>query len=180
MSLHNLPVEDINMRNSNAIGRRDAIKLAAVGLAAVATGALAQQPSAAALEAAFRAAFATPADKPGDVATARLAFLHDAALAIDSDVPFPLDRAGYADHLGFHGQYWERMDVQLHEVRTAIHGSTGIVSAYYNQRGKPRNAGFRLRPGYCTAVCTLEGGRWRALALHMAPLSAQILDASPG
>lgn len=83
------------------------------------------------LEAAFRAAFATPKDRPGDVAAARLAFLHEAALAIDSDVPFPLDRAGYV-----------------------------------------------------TAVCTRDGAdggeSWRALGLHMSPMMAQILQASPG
>jgi ketosteroid isomerase-like protein len=136
------------------------------------------------LEAAFRAAFATPKDRPGDVAAARLAFLHEAALAIDSDLPFPLDRVGYADHLAFHGPHWERLEVQLIEVKAQVHGNTGIVSAYFNLRGKPRDAGFRQRPGYVTAVCTRDGttggGSWRALGLHMSPMMAQILQASPG
>jgi ketosteroid isomerase-like protein len=136
------------------------------------------------LEAAFRAAFATPKDRPGDVAAARLAFLHEAALTIDSDVPFPLDRAGYADHLAFHAPHWERLEVQLIEVKAQVHGNTGIVSAYFNLRGKPRDAGFRQRPGYVTAVCTRDGAdggeSWRALGLHMSPMMAQILQASPG
>jgi hypothetical protein len=42
-------------------------------------------------------AFATPKDKPEDIASDRLAFLHDAALVIDSDMPFPLARADYAE-----------------------------------------------------------------------------------
>lgn len=164
------------------LDRRDALKLAALtGAATLATtAAQAQATDTASLEATFRAAFATPKDKPGDIAAARLAFLHDAALVIDSDVPFPLDRAGYADHLAFHAPHWERLEVQLLEVKAQLHGNTGIVSAYVNQRGKPKDAGFRQRPGYMTAVCTRDGTRWRALALHISPMMAQILQASPG
>jgi len=167
---------------TEGLDRRDALKVAALAGAAAlsASSAQAQTSEAAGLEAAFRAAFATPKDRPGDVAAARLAFLHEAALAIDSDVPFPLDRAAYADHLGFHGPHWERLEVQLIEVKTQVHGSTGIVSAYFNQRGKPRDAGFRQRPGYVTAVCTRAANGWRALGLHMSPMMAQILQASPG
>ncbi len=153
--------------------KRDAIKSPAVAGAAARSGDDG-------LEHAFRAAFATPKDTPGEIAAARLAFLNETALVIDSDVPFPLDRAGYADHLAFHAPHWERLEVQLIEVKTAVHGDTGIVSAYFNQRGKPKDAGFRQRPGYVTAVCARDGQGWRALGLHFGPLMANIMDASPG
>jgi ketosteroid isomerase-like protein len=158
--------------------KRDAIKSPAA--AGTAASAAAESSGDDGLEHAFRAAFATPKDTPGEIAAARMAFLNETALVIDSDVPFPLDRAGYADHLAFHAPHWERLEVQLIEVKTAVHGDTGIVSAYFNQRGKPKDAGFRQRPGYVTAVCARNPGGWTAIALHMSPMMAQIIDASPG
>lgn len=129
-------------------------------------------------EAAFRRALASGADGRFDV-EARLAFLATDAVVVADDVPYPLDRAGYADHLRFARDQWDSVEIALTDVRVTGEGGTAVVSAFYNLRGKPKDAGFRLRPGYCTAVCTREAGGWRALSLHMAPLSAQILDASP-
>lgn len=168
-----------------SIDRRAALKAATfVGVAALgATAAEAQTPLAddtSALEAAFRAAFSTPKDQPTAVPAAQLAFLHGKALVIASDVPFLLNRASYADHLEFQAPLWERMEVQLLEVKTVVHGSTGVISAYFNLRGKPKDAGFRQRPGYMTAVCAKERSGWRAIGLHLSPLMAQIIDASPG
>lgn len=164
------------------IDRRQSLKALAAG--AVGAGFAASAPAAAVpdngLDAAFLAAFKTAADAPGDTPRDRLGLLADTALVIDHDVPFPLDRAGYADHLAFHAAQWERVETRFHEMRSVVHGSTGIVSAYFIERGKPKGAGFRLRAGYCTAVCSLEAGRWRAIGLHLAPLSGQLIDASPG
>lgn len=145
-------------------------------------GATAQTADAAAaadLEAAFRAAFSVAADRSGAVAEARLALLDEAVLVIDHDIPFPIDRAAYADHLTFQAGVWDRVETRLLEVSTAVHGSTGVVSAYFVQRGKPVDSGFRLRAGYCTAVCTRDLQGWRAIGLHLAPLAGQIIDASP-
>lgn len=165
------------------LDRRATVK--AMVVSALAAGSLSTNASAtitgnAALEQAFLAAFANDARKPADLSAGRLAFLPEGALVIDHDIPFPLDRAGYADHLAFHAENWERIETRFHELRSAIHGGTGIVSAYFIERGKPKNSGFRLRAGYCTAVCAFENGQWRALGLHLSPLSAQIADASPG
>jgi ketosteroid isomerase-like protein len=154
--------------------------IAVSGVAALTAAGASAQAADDGLEAAFRAAFSTPADRPGEIGAARLAFLHDAALVIDSDVPFPLQRADYADHLGFHAAHWERLEMQLLELKTVVHGDTGLVSAYFNQRGKPRDAGFRQRPGYVTAVCARSADGWKAIGLHMSPMMAQIIDASPG
>ena len=169
----------------SGLDRRQSLLVLAAG--AVGAGIAAGPPAAAApapagngLEAAFLAAFTTAADRPGDTPRDRLGLLADPALVIEHDVPFPLDRAAYADHLAFHAANWERVETRLYEVKSVVHGGTGIVSAYFIERGKPKHAGFRLRAGYCTAVCSLEGGRWRAIALHLAPLSGQLTDASPG
>jgi hypothetical protein len=65
-------------------------------------------------------------------------------------------------------------------LRTVVHGESGIVSAYFNQRGKPKDSGFRQRAGYVTAVCVNDAGRWRALGLHFGALAGNIIAASPG
>jgi ketosteroid isomerase-like protein len=175
--------EEMAMNQDTAdSGRRAFLGAVAVGAGAtmLAADAAAQTKDnrAAGVEAAFRAAFKPAAEgRPGD---ARLAFLADQALVVDHDVPFPMDRATYADHLGFHADKWQRHETALSEVKVALHGDTAIVSAYFNERGKPVGAGFRLRPGYCTAVCIQEGGTWQAIALHLSTLSSQIMDASPG
>lgn len=159
--------------------RRDLILGAAAGIAVatIASPALSAPDDSADLEAAFRAAFA-PSEKgrPGD---ARLAFLAADALVIDHDVPFPMTRAEYADHLGFQSAQWERYELTLRDIRVTEHGATAVVTAFFNERGKPVDSGFRLRPGYCTAVCSKKDGKWQALSLHLSPLLSQIVDASP-
>ncbi|MBL0923095.1 MAG: nuclear transport factor 2 family protein [Sphingomonadaceae bacterium] len=135
------------------------------------------EPSA---EAAFKAAFNAAADQPGQAAAARMAFLHPDALVVDHDVPFPLGRAAYEDHLRFRMDNLQQIETLFHALESRGHGDTAIVSAYFIERSKPKGSGFRLRAGFCTAVCTRVDSRWRALSLHMSPLSAQITDASPG
>jgi SnoaL-like domain len=162
--------------------RRDAITF--IGLAGAALT-VAQAPAFAAItsdsaEAAFLAAFNVPVDNPTMAVAARLSFLHDAAIVIDHGAPFPMNKTAYADHLAFQMASLERCETRFHEIKAALHQQTGIVSAYFIERSKPQDAGFRLRSGYCTAVCTRSPSGWRALSLHLSPLTAQVTDASPG
>jgi hypothetical protein len=162
--------------------RRDAIALMGLGGTAFA---LAQTPAFAAItsdsaETAFLAAFDVPVDKPTMATASRLNFLHDAAIIIDHGVPFLLNRSGYADHLAFQMAALERCETRFHEIKTVLHERTAIVSAYFIERSKPKDSGFRLRSGYCTAVCTRARREWSALSLHFSPLTAQVTDASPG
>lgn len=129
---------------------------------------------------AFEQAWSTPPGSTSVPVERRLAFLADTAVIIDDDTPFVLDRPAYADHLAFHAGSWERFEWLPHGLAAAVHGDTGIVSTNYIERGKPKGAGFRLRAGYCTAVCVRQGDGWRAISVHMAPLSGQLIDASPG
>ena len=163
--------------SNNETSRRDSARILAGGVPS--EPASAEATDKAGLEAAFRAAFSAAADQPRAASAARLGLLGDTALIIDHDIPFPIDHAAYADHLDFHAGLWERVEIRLFDVTTAIHGSTGIASAYFVQRGKPVGSGFRLRAGYCTAICAHKAGGWRAVGLHLAPLASQIIDASP-
>jgi hypothetical protein len=162
--------------------RRDALRLFAAGSAFIVTGGMAFPAVAedASLERTFLAAFDAPRDKPDQGAAIRLAFLHESAIVIDHGAPFPMGKAGYADHLGFHLANLQRLETHFHELKTVRHGGTMIISAFFNERSKPKDSGFRLRAGFCTAVCTLTSGGWKALSLHMSPLTSQVIDASPG
>jgi hypothetical protein len=113
-------------------------------------------------------------------AARRLAFLLPEGLAVVHDVPFPLDHAGYGDHLAFHGESWERLEFMPQQLQTlTVSADNAVVSCYFLERGKPRDAGFRLRAGFATATCVKAAGEWRALSVHFSSLRSQILDASP-
>jgi hypothetical protein len=113
-------------------------------------------------------------------AARRAAFLLPQGLAVVHDVPFLLDHSAYGDHLAFHGENWESLEFMAQQVETVmVSPENAVVSCYFLERGKPRDAGFRLRPGFATATCVLSGGEWRALGVHFSSLRSQILDASP-
>jgi hypothetical protein len=169
--------------SQSGLSRRTAVGLGAAvatGLAATGTASAASTAPHLALEQAFRAAFTAPLTDPAALAAARLGLLLPEARIIDHDVPFALDKAGYADHLGFRLGLAERYEMKLEGVEVRLHGDSAIVSAYANERSKPRDAGFRLRPCFITAVCTQTTAGWQALSLHIGALNGQIIDASPG
>lgn len=110
----------------------------------------------------------------------RATMLAEGAIVIDSDAPFPMARADHLDHLAFHQPLWESRSYAPYQLRTRAAGETGIVTAYLMDRGKPKGAGFRLRPSYATAVFTRTPAGWRALSLHIGALAGQIAQISPG
>lgn len=131
------------------------------------------------LQAAFRVAF-DPLRK-GDKPTALVQLLTDGALTLDEDVPFILDMAGFKDQLEFHfGGMWESRAWITREERFTVVGHTGVITALFTLRGKPRSAGFRLRHGNLSLTCAWMDGRWRALAFAMSALDGYITDGSPG
>jgi hypothetical protein len=112
--------------------------------------------------------------------TTREYMMAEGAVVIDSDAPFPMSRAAYVDHLAFHRPLWEARAWHAYDIAAQRTGDTGIVTAYLMDRGKPKDAGFRIRPTYCTAVFARTGSGWRAIGLHLGPLSGQLTDISPG
>lgn len=113
-------------------------------------------------------------------AARRAAFLLPRGMAVVHDVPFPLDYTAYADHLTFHRNYLEMLEFLPKQVETVpVSPDNVMVSCYFLEHGKPRDAGFRLRPGFATSISVRSNDEWRALALHFSPLQSQLLDASP-
>lgn len=135
------------------------------------------------LEAAFRAAILgwQSSGRPVDL----LGFLDEQALVIDSDTPFVLDKAAYTDHLGFlrgsgsSPSLWDSVAWVTKDAQFDVVGETGVVSGGFTLRGKPSQAGFRLRHGNFSVVCAWDGQRWRGVAVTLSPLQSHVLEASP-
>ncbi len=108
------------------------------------------------------------------------AFFDDGGFMIDEDTPFVLDKAQFREHVDFHvNGMWTSIEWIPRDPRFDVFGATGVVSTYFTLRGKPKDAGFRLRHGLCTVVCHWDGQGWRAGTLNIDPLSGHIVDASP-
>ncbi len=154
--------------------RRETIAMIGAGAAAlVAAGPAAAQ--AATEPAGLRAALLRLLDP-----ATRLSMLAPAAIVIDTDAPLPMGRSDHEDHLAFHKPLWEQRVFAPYDVTLRQVGETGIATAYLMDRGKPKDAGFRIRPAYCTAIFARAGGTWQALGLHIGPLNGQLIDISPG
>jgi len=134
----------------------------------------------ASLESAFRSAFGVFWGQ-GKL-EAFLAFLEPDGAFIDEDTPFALDRPAFEDHVRFHLGLWESLEWIAREPRFLVAGSTGVITTAFTLRGKPKDAGFRLRHGLCSVLCHWDAGTrsWRALSIHLDPLLGHIEHASPG
>jgi hypothetical protein len=111
-----------------------------------------------------------------------MSFLADDVVAIDEDLPFVLDASSFREHLAWQmGGNWDSMDIITKNPKFNIHGDSSIISTYILIRGKPKDAGFRLRPCYCTVICAWDpqAQNWRGLSFHLSPLLSQIMSASP-
>lgn len=170
--------------------RRDVLAgglIAVAGLAA----ATAAQPAAAAPaakpvaadDASLRAAFAKLSQtlNGGDVA-GFLGLFDERAVVIDEDSPFRMSKAEFVDHLGFHGNgTWEGFAWVPRETRYLVRGDTGVTAGTVTFRGKPVDAGFRLRHLMHTiGWARAPGGDWRIVCFHQTPLYGHIDGASPG
>lgn len=110
-------------------------------------------------------------------------FIAEDALFIDEDMPLVLDKTQLRDHIGFHtNDIWERIYTTWRDLSVEVYGSTGAISANYQLRGKPRDAGYRQRDGMISLLCHYDdtAGRWTLLKCHMGPILSAIYHSSPG
>jgi len=153
------------------------VALAAAGAGAADPGHTAE--AAASLRAAFDRFAATLAggDLPGF-----LGLFHDDAVVIAEDVPFRLGKQEFAEHLGFHGpSNWESYAWVPRAFRVEVFGNTGFVAGGATFRGKPKDAGFRLRHMLQTMGWHRgDDGQWRIVSFHQSPIVGLIEDGSPG
>jgi ketosteroid isomerase-like protein len=103
------------------------------------------------------------------------------AMIMDEDLPFRVNRAGFQAHIAFHGpDNWEGFAWRPTDMRFAVSGSTGVVTGFAMFRGKPRDAGFRLRPMLFSQGWTQRPAGWRLASWQQSPVIGHVTTQSPG
>jgi hypothetical protein len=108
-------------------------------------------------------------------------FMHPKLLMIDEDSPWRLDLAGFKDHISFHGGgVWESFGWIPRDPQFRVVGETGVVAGGATFRGKPKDAGYRLRHLLYSQGWIRDAGVWRMVLWHQAPIVGLVTDGSPG
>lgn len=103
------------------------------------------------------------------------------AIIMDEDLPFRVDRAGFQAHIAFHGpDNWEGFAWIPSDLKYLVRGNAGSVVGFAMFRGKPRDAGFRLRPMMFSQGWVRKGKEWRLVAWHQSPIVGHVSSPSPG
>ena len=103
------------------------------------------------------------------------------AVIMDEDLPFRVDRAGFQEHIAFHGPgNWEGFEWKPSNVRFASIGDSGLAMGFAMFRGKPRDSGFRLRPMLFSQGWTRTRAGWRMASWHQSPVIGHVSEQSPG
>jgi ketosteroid isomerase-like protein len=103
------------------------------------------------------------------------------AVIMDEDLPFRVDRAGFQDHIAFHGPgNWEGFAWKPQQMRFATRGAAGTVTGFAMFRGKPKDAGFRLRPMMFSQGWARTAEGWRMTTWHQSPVVGHVSTPSPG
>ena len=103
------------------------------------------------------------------------------AVIMDEDLPFRVDRAGFQEHIAFHlNSTWEGFSWKPHHVRVQQQGNTGVAAGFAMFRGKPRDAGFRLRPMMFSQGWIKLPEGWRMSSWHQSPIIGHVSAQSPG
>lgn len=130
----------------------------------------------------IKAAFQSLTDAlaTGDLAGFYGLILPDAVI-MDEDLPFRVDRAGFEAHIAFHGPAnWEGFAWKPSDMRYVEHQDTGSVVGFAMFRGKPRDAGFRLRPMMFSQGWSRTRDGWRLSTWHQSPVVGHVSAQSPG
>lgn len=102
------------------------------------------------------------------------------AMIMDEDLPFRVDKAGFQSHIAFHGsENWEGFAWKPSGVRYAVLGNTGVVTGFAMFRGKPRDAGFRLRPMLFSQGWAHLPMGWRLASWQQSPVVGHVTRQSP-
>ena len=104
----------------------------------------------------------------------------DDAVILDEDLPFVCNKAGFQDHIAFHGpDNWEGFAWKPRDMRFAARGGAGSVVGFSTFRGKPRGSGYRIRPMMFSQGWFRQGGAWKLASWHQGPIVGYVTLPSP-
>ncbi|MEM6835094.1 MAG: DUF4440 domain-containing protein [Sphingomonadales bacterium] len=99
---------------------------------------------------------------------------------LDEDLPFAGDKAAFQDHISFHGpDNWEGFGWIPRDLRFFQQRGTGSVVGYSTFRGKPRDAGYRIRPMMFSQGWRKADGDWKLALWHQSPIVGHVTRISP-
>ena len=107
-------------------------------------------------------------------------FMLPDAMILDEDGPFRVDRAGFKEHIDFHvSGTWESFAWKPRCVSYSAIADSGAVAGFAMFGGKPRDAGFRLRPVLFTQSWTRIDGAWRLAGWQLSRIIGYVQQQSP-
>ncbi|WP_439533366.1 YybH family protein [Polymorphobacter sp.] len=103
------------------------------------------------------------------------------AMIMDEDLPFRVNKEGFQAHIAFHGpDNWEGFAWKPSDTRFAVAGNTGVITGFAMFRGKPRDAGFRLRPMLFSQGWSQTAAGWKLVSWQQSPVIGHVTTQSPG
>lgn len=110
------------------------------------------------------------------------ASMHPDFIMIDEDSPFRMSKREFQDHIGFHvSGMWDSFEWLPVATEARAFGDSGLVMGRATFRGKPRDAGFRIRHLLFAQTWTRgAAGDWKLLLWHQSPVDGHIVGVSPG
>jgi ketosteroid isomerase-like protein len=104
----------------------------------------------------------------------------DDAVIMDEDSPFPNNKAEFQHHIAFHTSgTWENFAWMPRDMRFRVLGNTGVAIGYSVFRGKPTDAGYRIRPMMFSQGWAFDGSNWKLISWHQSPIIGHVTDQSP-
>ncbi len=106
--------------------------------------------------------------------------MHERFVMIDEDSPWRMSKAAFQEHIGFHiGGVWDSFAWVPVSITARAFGRTGVVAGTAMFRGKPKDAGFRLRPLLFSQAWAQSDAGWQLLNWHQSPIVGLVAQASP-
>lgn len=107
--------------------------------------------------------------------------MHERFVMIDEDSPWRMSKQAFEEHIGFHvSGVWDSFAWFPIDVTARVFGTTGVVAGTATFRGKPKDAGFRLRPLLFSQAWVQVAGKWQLINWHQSPIIGLVNQASPG
>ncbi len=106
--------------------------------------------------------------------------MHERFQMIDEDSPWRMSKTAFKEHISFHiGGVWDSFAWLPVSTTARAFGRTGVVAGTAMFRGKPKDAGFRLRPLLFSQAWVQADAGWQLLNWHQSPIVGLVSRASP-
>ena len=106
--------------------------------------------------------------------------MHPAFTMIDEDSPFRMSKEEFQDHIGFHvSGIWETFEWRPLTYESREFASSGTITGLATFRGKPRDAGFRIRHMMFAQTWAKTSAGWELVLWHQSPVDGHIFGVSP-